>query len=128
MTEVPGTSVPAPSVLVIERSAWAPPVGLVLVEVLLAGSGSVVPVGAVTVTVLSIAPVVAGGTVPVKVIVTEAPATRLTLVAMSAVPDGLEQLAAGAHDQVKAANGAGTVSATGAPVTSEGPLLVTVMV
>src|SRR6266498_3763272 len=104
--------------------------GLWLVAVLSERLGSVEPDGAVTVALLKNCPVVPLGTVPLSVKVAVPPLTRLTVVAMLPLPLGAPQLlgAVALHVQVKPAplSAAGSGSLTAAPVTSLGPLLVTV--
>src|SRR6266540_4114392 len=118
-------------VLVIDRSAVML-AGFWLVAVLLAGVGSFVPLGGVTVAVLTNCPVVPLGTVPLSVKMALPPLTRLTVVAMLPLPlAALQTLGAVAlHVQVNPApcSAAGSGSETTAPVTSLGPLLVTVIV
>src|SRR6266496_456642 len=118
-------------VLVIDRSAVML-AGFWLVAVLLARLGSVVPDGAVTVALLTNCPVVPLGTVPLRLKVAVPPLTRLTVVAMLPLPLGAPQLlgAVALHVQVNPApcSAAGSGSETTAPVTSLGPLLVTVIV
>src|SRR5262245_44129391 len=106
--------------------------GFVSVAVLLVSVGSLVPLGGVTVAVLANCPVVPLGTVPLRVKVAVPPLTRLTVVAMLPEPLGAAQLLGDGVLQVKvkpaAARAVGSGSETAAPVTSLGPLLVTVMV
>ena len=59
---MPGTALVTPSVLVMDRSAWGVRLS-VSVALLLAGLGSVVPAGGVTVAVLTRVPVAAGSIV-----------------------------------------------------------------
>jgi hypothetical protein len=103
-----------------------PACGVVRVAELLPVFGSVTPVGAATVAVFVNVPVVFFGTVPARVITAEAPDARLTDVETFPVPDDGEQ--PDGHVQPKPSSGVGTVSATVAPVTAPGPLLVTVIV
>src|SRR5262245_47948749 len=69
----------------MDRSAWGVRLS-VSVLLLLPGVGSVVPVGGVTVAVLSRVPVAAGSIWTVKVKVTLAPTGRSTVVARAPVP------------------------------------------
>src|SRR5215471_16917870 len=78
-------------VLVTDRSAVGL-AGFVSVDALLISVGSFVPLGGVTVALLTSVPVVPLGTVPVRVKVALAPATRLTAVPMSPVPLPAAQL------------------------------------
>src|SRR5262245_34913261 len=100
------------------------------VALLLPATGSVVPAGAVTVAVLVSVPVAVAATVPVAVKVADDPAARFTVVAMLPVPDGAPQLAPGPalHVQLTPPRSPGKLSATVAPVTPDGPALVTVIV
>ena len=91
----------------------------VLVALLFAELGSVTPVGGATVAVLESDPVVLLGTVPESVIVVDAPEASVTAVAMLPVPDEGEQ--PDAHVHAKLENAPGTVSATAAPDTADGP-------
>src|SRR6266536_1555534 len=106
--------------------------GLVSVAPLLPSVGSLVPLGGVTVAVLTNCPVVPLGTVPLRRKVAVPPLTRLTVVAMLPVPLAAPQLlgAVALHVQVNPApcSAAGSGSETTAPVTSLGPLLVTTIV
>src|SRR5947199_394290 len=106
----------------------------VSVALLLAVLGSVVPAGAVTVAVLIRLPVAEDRAVPVTVKITAlpAPAAMLT-VAARLLPEPLPPLVTEAvpvvlEVQVTPVRVAGMVSATLAPTTSLGPLLVTVIV
>src|SRR5262252_7357927 len=112
------------------RSASGPAV-LVSVALLLPGTGSATPAGAVTVTVLVSVPVVSAGTVPLKVNVALVPTGSVTSASMLPLP------AAGPHAvpaplveqlHVNPASGAGNASWTRAPVTLDGPALLTTMV
>ena len=114
----PATYADGVGVFVIPRSAISTAVA-VLVALLFAELVSVTPVGAATVAVFEIDPDVPPGTVPDKVIVVDAPDARSTAVAMFPVPEAGEQ--PDAHVHVKLDNAAGTVSATLAPVTADGP-------
>ena len=100
--------------------------GVALVALLLLEVGSVTPVGGATVAVFEIVPVVPLGTVPESVIVVDAPEARVTAVAMLPVPDVGEQPGAQVH--VNAERAAGTVSATAAPDTGDGPAFATEIV
>src|SRR6266508_4528607 len=106
--------------------------GCWLVGVVLGVLGSVVPLGGVTVALLTNCPVVPLGTVPLRLKVAVPPLTRLTVVAMLPVPLAAPQLlgAVALHVQVNPApcSAAGSGSETAAPVTSLGPLFVTTMV
>src|SRR6266542_2018155 len=106
--------------------------GLWLVAGLLAGVGSFVPLGGVTVAVLTNCPVVPLGTVPLRLKVAVPPLTRLTVVAILPLPLETPQLLGAVAVQVlvKPAplSAAGSGSLTAAPVTSLGPLLVTTTV
>src|SRR6266496_3418129 len=118
-------------VLVIDRSAVML-AGFWLVAVLLARLGSVVPDGAVTVALLTNCPVVPLGTVPLRLKVAVPPLTRLTVVAMLplplAAPHAFGAVAVHVHVNPAPCSAAGSGSETTAPVTSLGPLLVTVIV
>src|SRR6478736_4856655 len=115
----------------MDRSDWSVRLSL-SVALLLAGSGSVVPAGGLTVAVLLSEPVAAGAIWTVKVKVTVAPTGRSTVVARAplpvvgpvTVPPPLLAVAA----QVAAVTPAGRGSDTLAPVTALGPWLVTTMV
>src|SRR5438477_475121 len=129
----PGVYVSDPSVLVMARSETREAVS-VSVALLLLVLGSVVPAGAVTVAVFTRLPVAAGLAVPVTVKTTElpAPAAMLT-VALRLLPKPLPPLVTEAvpvvlEVHVTPVRLAGRVSATVAPMTLLGPLLVTVMV
>ena len=112
-----------PSVLVIDRS----PVGVkvsVSVAVLLAGVGSVTEAGAAMVAVLATVPVAPAEIVPVSVNVAVPPGIRLTLALMLPLPEaGQLEPTLAVHVHVAPAMLAGTVSATVAAVTDEGPAL-----
>lgn len=117
------------AVLVIATSArgW---VLLVTVVVLLPGSGSVTPVGGVTLAVLAIGPVAFAGTCAVTVNVAVPPFARLTVVLMLPVPLAVLQAEPddAVHVQATPVSTLGMVSVTVAPVTGLGPSLVTVIV
>src|SRR6266508_4068732 len=106
--------------------------GFWLVAVLLARLGSVVPDGAVTVALLTNCPVVPLGTVPLKLKMALPPLTRLTVVAILPLPLAAPHAFGAVAEQVQVKpaplSAAGNGSLTVAPVTSLGPLLVTVMV
>src|SRR5215831_8646805 len=115
----------------MDRSAWAPPVGLVLVALLLPGTRSVTPVGGVTVAVLTSWPVVPAGTVPLTTNVALVPAGSVTSASMLPVLEAVPQAAPAplaVQVQVKVASGAGSASCTRALLTSDGPALLTTMV
>src|SRR6185369_9994415 len=106
----------------------------VSVEVLLPGVGSVVPVGGVTVAVLTRLPVAAAEAVPltVKTMKLPAPAAMFT-VALRLLPEPLPPLVTAAVPvaadvQVTPLKIAGMVSAIEAPVTLLGPVFRTVIV
>ena len=92
------------SVLVIDRSAVR--TGVLTVELLFAGVGSVVPEGAATVAVLSIEPVALAATVAVTVNVATAPLVRLIarlilpVLPVAGVPQ-LSPAATGATEQLQ---------------------------
>src|SRR5215831_5669056 len=114
----------------MRRSACGP-AALLSVALLLPGTGSVTPAGGVTVAVLVRVPVVAGGTVPLTVNVTLVPTDSVTSASMLPLPAPVPQLAPaplGVQVQVNPASGAGNASCTRAPVTFDGPELVTTMV
>src|SRR5450432_1679568 len=106
----------------------------VSVDVLLPGVGSLVPVGGVTVAVLTRFVVADASAVPVTVKTTELPAPAATsTVAARLLPEPLAPalmltLPVVLDVQVTPVRVAGMVSATVAPVTSLGPRLVTVIV
>ena len=122
----PGVAVSVPSVLVIDRSAWANTV-VVSVAVLLAGVGSTPTPGMVTVAVFDSTPANAGSIVASTMNVAVPPATRSIVAEMLPVPVGLSHVddadAAHVHDTPE--SGAGTTSSTGALAIVDGPLLVT---
>lgn len=95
-------------------------------ELLLAGTGSVVPFGAVTVAVLVRMQVASADMVPVTVKVADAPLGRSTSVETFPEPDAVHVAPpVGAQDQVAEMNPVGKVSSTDAPVTADGPRLLT---
>src|SRR5438874_1399040 len=104
------------------------------VDELLPGVGSVVPAGGVTVAVLTRLPVSDASVVPVTVKTTELPTPLATFtVAARLLPEPVAPLVTEALPvvldvQVTPVSPAGIASATLAPVTLLGPLLVTVMV
>src|SRR5438552_3414375 len=106
----------------------------VSVEVLLPGVGSVVPTGVVTVAVLTRLVVSEASVVPVTVKTTELPTPEaMLIVAARLLPLPVAPLVTEADPvvdevQVTLVKPAGNVSATVAPVTLLGPLLVTVTV
>src|SRR6266540_1918172 len=106
--------------------------GFWLVAVLLAGVGSLTPLGGVTVVLLTNCPVVPLGTVPLSVKMALPPLTRLTVVAMLPVPLAAPHALGAVAEQVQVnpapLSAAGNGSLTVAPVTSLGPLLVTTIV
>jgi hypothetical protein len=115
--------------LVIERSAIGLTVSGPSVEELLAGAGSVVPAGAATVAVFDNVPVALPEICAVTVKVAVPPLARLTIVEMLPDPLADAQLdpAEATHVQFALLIAAGSVSVTAAPVTFDGPLLVTMM-
>ena len=100
------------------------------VEVLLEGSGSVVPAGGATVAVFVRTPLAVGDTVAVTVKVTDPPRGSDTVVSMFPVPDPplQDDRVAAMHDQETLVSSGGNVSRTAAPTTSLGPRLDTVIV
>ena len=128
VTGVPGTSVAAPSVLVIDRSADGVNVSVSVAE-LSAPLGSLLPAGAAIVAMLTNDPVAVGemGAVTVNVAV---PATaRSTLALMLPLPDaGQLEPAEAEHVQVAPTIDAGNVSATVAAVITDGPAFVATIV
>ena len=129
VTDVPGTAVVWPSVLVIPRSACGVRVS-VSVAVLLPGVGSVVPPGGVTVAVLASVPVADAATLAVSVNVAVPAGARLTVALMLPEPlaGQVEPVPAATHVHVAPLNAAGNVSVTVAPVTNDGPPLVATIV
>src|SRR5690349_8738904 len=121
-------TVPDPSVLLIERSACGVSVSVSLAE-LLFGLGSTAPSGMPTVAVLVIVPVADGSGVTVKLNVAVPPFSKLTVVEMLPVPVAAEQTepADGVHVHEALVSTAGSVSVTGTPNTSFGPLFFTTM-
>src|SRR5438270_493595 len=90
-------------------------------------AGSVVPAGAVTEAVLSTGVLAVWETLTVAEKVTEVPAARLTSCEMLPLPEAAQEAPApdGVQVHVAPVSEAGKVSVTVAPVTSEGPLLLT---
>ena len=118
---MPGTSVAEPSVLVIDRSALGVNES-VSVAVLLAPLVSPLPTGAAIVAVLTSEPVAAADTEPLTVKVAVPETRRLTLALMLPLPDaGQLEPALAAHVHVTPVKAAGKVSATVAPVITDGP-------
>src|SRR5262245_46742319 len=115
----------------MDRSAWGVRLSTSVAE-LLAGLGSVVPAGGVTVAVLARVPVANGATWTVKPKVTLALAGRSTVVARAptplVAPETLPPPLLPVAAQVPEVTPAGRKSETAAPVTSSGPLLVTMIV
>src|SRR3954447_22197503 len=103
---------------------------IVVVSVsLLLPAASVTPAGALTVAVLDSVPVAEEATVPLTVNVAVPPERRLTEAAMLPVPEaGQDEPLEAVQVQAAPVKAAGKVSATEAPTTSEGPLLVTTIV
>src|SRR5580765_5857489 len=101
-----------------------------LVAVLLAGSGSSAPAGAVTVAVLASRPVAFAAIRPVTVNVARAPVPSETVVARLPVPEATAQLDPASAVQVHAGatRATGNRSLTLAAVTGLGPVLVTTTV
>ncbi len=124
----PGVYVALPSVLTTPSDTCAASVSVSVAE-LLPGLGSVTPAGAVIVAVLTSVPVAAADTVPLSVNVALPPTGRLTLALMLPEP-AAGQVPPPAPTHVHAAPRivAGTVSATVAPVTPLGPLLLATIV
>ncbi len=127
---LPGMAVVELSVLTIDRS----PVGtrvVLSVEELLLGSGSVQPVGAVTVAVLETVPLAEASMRPVTVKVAVPPASRFTST-LEMLPVPLAELPLEpllyTTDQAAFKMDAGRVSFTAAATTLLGPELLTVMV
>src|SRR6187551_2435209 len=104
---------------------------LFAVLLLLPGTGSVTPIGGVTVAVLTSAPVVAAGTVPLTVKVALVPTGRLTSASMLPVPAALPHDAPAplaVHVQPNPASAGGNASCTRALLTFDGPALLTTIV
>ena len=104
---------------------------MVALEVLLAATGSNTPAGAAAVAVLVVAP--RPEAVPEMVKVTEAPAGRVVMVLVTALPATftVPQVAppvAAPHTAPTPVTCAGTVSANVAPLAGSGPLLITLTV
>src|SRR5947199_179102 len=125
MSDDPGTCDVLPSSFVTTRLELSVIVSVSVAELLVVGL-SLTPAGAVTVAVFTSDPVADDFTVPPTVNVAVPPETRLTETEMLPVPEaGHEEPAEATQLQLTAVKSAGNVSATDAPVTSEGPLLVT---
>ena len=125
---MPATAVAGP-LLVIWTSAEGVSV-TELVAVLLAGTGSVAPAGAVTVAVLTSEPVAFDAIRPVTGNVARSPASSVTVVARLPVPEAAAQLDPASATQVHAGatSATGNTSVTLAAVTGLGPRLVTTIV
>lgn len=122
---MPGVSVAALSVFVIDRSAVMPSVSA-SVAVLLAAVGSVTADGAPTVAVFANVPVADAPIVAVREYVAVPPTARLMVSAMSPLPLAVQvEPAEGVQLQIAEDSVAGSASATVAPMTFDGPLLVT---
>jgi hypothetical protein len=128
VTDVPGTSIATPSVLVIDRS----PVGFsasVSVAELLPGVGSVTPPGTAIAAVLMRLPVADALIVAVTVNVAAAPTGRFNEALMLPLPlAGHEAPPLVEHVHVTPLNAAGIVSVTVAAVTADGPALLATIV
>jgi hypothetical protein len=127
---LPGTAVAVPSDFVIDRSAVAPTL-TIAVPVLLPGVGSVTEEGTAAVAVLVIGP--PGNDAATDVVmmnVATALGAKSTVVPMFPDPVAAPQAPVPAIEQVHVAapKPAGKLSVTVAPLTVEGPPLVTVMV
>ena len=128
VTVWPGTAVGEPSVFVTERSATRASVS-VSVAVLLAGVGSVTPVGAVTLAVLESVPLAVEASSAVSVYVAVAPLGRFTVSVIEPVPLAVHVAPLDAeHVHVAALRADGSESVTVAPVTADGPTLVATIV
>lgn len=129
VTAVPGTSVVAPSVLVMLRSPVGESVSVSLAE-LFAEFVSETPDGTVMVAVLVTLPVAVARMVAVTVNVAVPPTARFTATENDPDPEAVAQLepaeAAQTHDA--ALMFAGMTSATVAPLTGFGPLLLAMIV
>jgi hypothetical protein len=126
---VPATTSSTPSVFVIER----PAVGLSVSEsvaLLSLASGSVIPLGAATVTVFTSVPVALGPMFATKVKVTVPPGCTVTVVSMSPVPEEATTLepADASAVQAEEVTSAGMASCTAAPRAVEGPSFPTTIV
>ena len=126
---MPGTSLAAPSVLVIDRSACGVSVS-VSVALLFPGVGSVTPAGSVTVAVLDRFPVAEALMVADTVYVILLPVGMLTVSLMLSGPAAVFPVAPPAATlvYVTPVSIPGKVSATVTPLASLGPELVTVTV
>jgi hypothetical protein len=101
----------------------------VSVALLLPGVGSLTPAGAAMLAVLETEPVALADTVAFTVKVAVPPLSRLTLADMLPLPlAGQLEPALATQDQVPIVSPDGAVSATVAPVTALGPLLVATIV
>jgi hypothetical protein len=129
VTEVPGCSVVAPSVLVMMRSACGVSVSL-SVAVLLADDGSVMPDPTDTDAVFDNDPVAPAATTPVTVKVVVPPTGKPTVELMLPLPDAAGQVAPPAVAQVHVApvRAAGNVSVTVEPGAADGPAFEATMV
>src|SRR5438876_1217288 len=112
----------------MDRSAWGVSVS-VSVLLLLPGTGSVAPLGTVTVAVLARKPLAEDTTVPLTVKTAELPAPAATLtMALRLLPEPVAPLVTEAVPvvldvQCTPVRAAGMVSATLAPMASLGPVL-----
>lgn len=128
VTDVPATSVVAPSVFVIDRSAVGTKVS-VSVAALLPGVGSVTPPGAATVAVFDRDPVAVDITDAVNVYVAVPLGSRVMVSLMLPVPENPQlEPAEAVQVQVAPVSVDGNVSVTVAPVAVDGPVLVATMV
>ena len=128
VTGVPGTALTAPSVLVIDRSATGCNVSMSVAE-LLPGAGSVTPPGGATEAVLTRVPVDALEMSTVTWYVAWPPGTSEIESTIEPPPEGVhDDPAVALHVQLIAVAPAGRASETAAPVTDDGPALVTVTV
>ena len=118
-----------PSVLVIDRSAVDPRLS-VSVDELFAALGSVTPLGAAIVAVLTSDPVADALMVAVSVNVAVPPDSKLVVVLMFPDPEAAAHVepAEAAHVQVAPVSEAGSVSEMVAPVTPDGPAFAAVIV
>ena len=122
----PGITPVTPSSLVTDRSADTL-IGSVSVAELLPVTGSPIPEAFVAVAVLVNKPVALDFTNPLSVYVTVLPAGMLSVSDMLVVPVAVLPAAppAATDDQLAPERSDGNVSVNVAPVTSDGPLLVT---
>jgi hypothetical protein len=124
----PGIMDATPSLFVTTRSASGLSVSLSVAE-LFAAFVSVTPKGAATEAVLVNVPVALAAITPVTVKVAVAPTGRSTLVLIDPLPEAAQvPPPAPAHVQVIEVMPAGIESVTAAPLTLDGPTLVTVTV